>query len=62
MKYKVTNLERLFVSEAGFLLIKKREYKNGRIDGIEVSDNGGLEGVMWHKDDEDIKPVVLVES
>lgn len=55
MKYKITNTKRLFISEAGFLLIKEREYKNGRIDGFQVSDSN-IEKVMWHKDDEDIIP------
>ena len=56
-KYKANNLKRVYLSEAGFLLIKKKEYKNGNIVGYEVSDNGGVEEVEWHKDDRDIKPI-----
>ena len=54
---EMLNLKRLFISDAGFLLIKVSEFKNGHINGYEVSDNGGIESVEWQKGDKDIKSV-----
>ena len=60
MKYKASDLERVYLSEVGLLLIKEKEYKNGRIIGYEVSNNR-VEKIEWNKDDIDIKPVKEVK-
>lgn len=54
---KKVNLKRVFLSDAGFLLIVNKVFKNGKIYGLEISDSGGIEEAEWQKDAEDIKPV-----
>lgn len=60
--FKVTNLKRLFVSDAGFLLVKVKEFKNGRIEGLEVSDSGGVEEITWDVNDKDVRQISSIRG